>query len=177
MLQTLPIALYTTEQARELDQIAIQERNIPGIKLMKSAGRAVFDQINHRWPGSPITVFCGAGNNGGDGYIVAALAAARQLPTQIIQFAPPEKLMGDARTAYEYALSAGITMTPFSDCLNLQVGVIVDALLGTGFVGTGIGSQVREPYAQAIRLINHSGMPVVAVDIPSGLNGNTGAAA
>lgn len=177
MLQTLPIALYTTEQARELDQIAIQERNILGIKLMKSAGRAVFDQINHRWPGSPITVFCGAGNNGGDGYIVAALAAARQLPTQIIQFAPPEKLMGDARTAYEYALSAGITMTPFSDCLNLQVGVIVDALLGTGFVGTGIGSQVREPYAQAIRLINYSGMPVVAVDIPSGLNGNTGAAA
>ena len=177
MLQSLPTALYTAEQVRELDRIAIQERAIPGIKLMKRAGRAVFHEINHRWPGAPVTVFCGAGNNGGDGYIVAALAAERQLPVQLIQLASPDKLTGDAHTAYEYALSVGVPMTPFTDCLELQVGVIVDAMLGTGLVSAGLGGQVREPYAQAIRLINHSGLPVVAADIPSGLCSNTGAVA
>jgi len=182
MPDTLPTALYTAEQVRELDRIAIEDFGIPGIKLMKRAGRAVFEAINYRWPGSPITVFCGAGNNGGDGYIVAAFAAQNQLPVQLIQLAPMEKLAGDALTAYQYAQSAGVPMTPFTDCLDLQVGVIVDALLGTGFVrarasNSGVESQVREPFAQAIRLMNHSKLPVVAADIPSGLCSNTGAAA
>jgi len=169
---SLPVALYTAQQVRELDRIAIQDRGIPGIKLMKAAGRTVFDEIDHRWPGAPITVFCGAGNNGGDGYIVAALALENRVPVELIQVAPPEKLSGDGRTAYEYAQSVGVPMVPFSDCLDLQVGVIVDALLGTGLSG-----EVREPFAQAIRLINHSGLPVVAVDMPSGLSSDTGAAA
>lgn len=182
MPDSLPTALYTAEQVRELDRIAIEDCGIPGIKLMKRAGRAVFEEINYRWPGSPITVFCGAGNNGGDGYIVAALAAQNKLPVQLIQLAPMEKLTGDALTAYQYAQSEGVPMTSFTDCLDLQVGVIVDALLGTGFVSargsnTGNESQVREPFAQAIRLMNHSGLPVVAADIPSGLCSNTGVAA
>lgn len=179
--QSLPTALYTAEQVRELDRIAIKERGIPGIKLMKRAGRAIFDVINHYWPGSPITVFCGAGNNGGDGYIVAALAAQNLIPVQLVQVAPADKLSGDALTAYQYAQSSGVPMipfgVPFSDCLEIPVGVIVDALLGTGFVSTGSGSQVREPFAQAIRLINHSELPVIAADIPSGLGSNTGIAA
>jgi NAD(P)H-hydrate epimerase len=175
--QSLPIALYTAVQVRELDRIAIEERGIPGIKLMKRAGRAIFDVINHYWPGSPITVFCGAGNNGGDGYIVAALAAQNLIPVQLVQLAPAEKLSGDALTAYQYAQSSGVPMVSFSDCLEIPVGVIVDALLGTGFVSTGSGSQVREPFAQAIRLINHSELPVIAADIPSGLDSNTGVAA
>ena len=182
MPDSLPTALYTAEQVRELDRIAIEDCGIPGIKLMKRAGRAVFEAINYRWPGSPITVFCGAGNNGGDGYIVAALAAQNQLPVQLIQLAPMEKLTGDALTAYQYAQSAGVSMAPFTDCLELQMGVIVDALLGTGFVSAGASnsgaqSQIREPFAQAIRLMNHSGLPVVAADIPSGLCSNTGTAA
>ncbi|MCL4129049.1 UNVERIFIED_CONTAM: hypothetical protein GTU68_005403 [Idotea baltica] len=139
---------------------------------MKRAGRAVFEAINYRWPGSPITVFCGAGNNGGDGYIVAALAAQNQLPVQLIQLAPMEKLTGDALTAYQYAQSAGVSMAPFTDCLELQMGVIVDALLGTGFVSVGASNS-----GAAIRLMNHSGLPVVAADIPSGLCSNTGTAA
>jgi len=177
MNESLPIALYTAKQVRELDRIAIEGRGICGIKLMKRAGRAVFEAINYRWPGSSITVFCGAGNNGGDGYIVAALAAQSQLPVQLIQLAPMEKLTGDALVAYQYAQSAGVAMTPFTDCLELQVGVIVDALLGTGFVSGGTEGQIREPFAQAIRLINHSGLPVVAADVPSGLCSNTGSAA
>jgi len=176
MPHSLPSALYTAEQVRELDRIAIQERGMPGIQLMKKAGRAVYHQINRRWPGLPVTVFCGAGNNGGDGYIVAGLAAQNRVPVQIVQVAAPEKLTGDAHRAYEYAVAAGVPMVPFSDCLDLQTdsraGVVVDALLGTGLRG-----EVREPYAQAIRVINASELPVLAVDIPSGLSSDTGAAA
>lgn len=176
MPHSLPSALYTAEQVRELDRIAIQERGVPGIQLMKKAGRAVYHQINRRWPGLPVTVFCGAGNNGGDGYIVAALAAQNRIPVQIVQVAAPEKLTGDAHRAYEYAVAAGVSMVPFSDCLDLltdsRAGVVVDALLGTGLRG-----EVREPYAQAIRVINASELPVLAVDIPSGLSSDTGAAA
>jgi NAD(P)H-hydrate epimerase len=179
MSQTLPSALYTAEQVRELDRIAIEDFGVPGIVLMKAAGRAIFKEINQRWPGAPVTVFCGSGNNGGDGYIAAALAQERGLPVQLIQLAASEKLTGDAKAAYEYALAAGVPMRPFSDCLDLPVGIIVDALLGTGFVadGDGLQPEVREPFAQAIRLINASGMPVVSADIPSGLCSNTGTAA
>ncbi len=168
---SLPRKLYTAEQTRELDRIAIEEWGIPGIRLMKSAGRVVFEQISERWPGSPLIIFCGAGNNGGDGYIVAALAAAKGLQVQLLQLAPPEKLRGDALKAFQFAETAGVEMVPFAECISLQTGVIVDAMLGTGFSGA-----VREPTAQAIHLINRSGLPVVAVDIPSGLSSDTGAA-
>ena len=166
-----PSRLYTVEQTRELDRVAIENFGIAGIRLMKRAGRAAFAQICDRWPGAPLTVFCGAGNNGGDGYVIAALAAEQGLDVQLVQVAPAEKLSGDAKTAYTYAIEAGVPMVPFSDCLSLQTGVLVDAMLGTGFSGG-----LREPYAQAIRLINHSGLPVLSADIPSGLCGNTGAA-
>jgi len=171
MLHQLPISLYTAQQVRELDRIAIQDCGIPGIKLMKRAGYAVFQQLISRWPGAPITVFCGAGNNGGDGYIVAALAAESCLPVEVVQVAPADKLSGDARKAYDYAVQAGVDMRPFTDCLELQSGVLVDAMLGTGLSGA-----VREPFAQAIRLMNHSGLPVVAVDTPSGLSSDIGVA-
>jgi NAD(P)H-hydrate epimerase len=102
---------------------------------------------------------------------VAGLAAEARLTVRAVQVGLPDKLHGDARTAFQYACDAGVSMVPFSDSLDLSAGVVVDALLGTGFSG-----EVREPYAQAIRLINHSGLPVVAVDIPSGLSADTGAA-
>ena len=164
-------ALYTAKETRELDRIAIEDRGIAGIRLMKRAGKATFNALVARWPGSPVTVFCGAGNNGGDGYVIAALAAEQGVAVQVVQVAPAEKLKGDAKTAYQYAQAAGVPMVPFTECLDLQTGVLVDALLGTGFQGG-----VREPFAQAIRQINHSGLPVVAVDIPSGLHSDTGAA-
>ncbi|TNF01519.1 MAG: NAD(P)H-hydrate dehydratase [Gammaproteobacteria bacterium] len=172
MSHHLPVPLYTAHQVRELDRIAIQDCGIPGIKLMKRAGYAVFQQLISRWPGAPVTVLCGAGNNGGDGYIVAALAAESCLSVEVIQLAPAEKLRGDALLAYNYALQAGVSIKRFSDGMGLTTGVVVDALLGTGLTGP-----VREPFAQAISLINDSGLPVVSVDIPSGLCSDTGTAA
>lgn len=170
MLQPSPTPLYTAQQVRELDRIAIEEKNIPGIRLMKRAGRATLTALLGKWPTpEKITVYCGSGNNGGDGYIIAGLGLARQVPVEVIQVAPPERLTGDARLAYEFALREGVRITPVERAETPRQGVIVDALLGTGLRG-----EVRSPYAEVIDAINASGLPVVAVDIPSGLCADTG---
>lgn len=162
--------LYTARQVRELDRIAIEERGTPGIVLMKRAGRAAFDGLVRRWPRpGKITVYCGSGNNGGDGYVVAALAASRGIPVEVIQVAPAEKLTGSARQAWEFAVREGVTMTPLASSAAPAEGIIVDALLGTGLSG-----EVRQPYAQVIDTINQSALPVMAIDIPSGLCADSG---
>lgn len=171
----LPTALYTAAETRELDRLAIEEHGIAGIRLMKRAGRATFAALLARWPAPvQITVFCGSGNNAGDGYVIAALAAQRRIPVRVIQVGDSAKLGGDALSARDFAAREGVPILPFSDVAEDTAetagGVVVDALLGTGTQGA-----VREPYARAIAAINASGLPVVSVDIPSGLCADTGA--
>lgn len=164
----VPSALYTAAEVRTLDQAAIAS-GIPGIQLMKRAGRAAFDLLCERYPTCGlITVYCGSGNNAGDGYVVAALAAQRRLPVQVIQVGAIDKLSGDARQAYEFAVQEGVPM--LQPTVAPSEGVIVDALLGIGLSGA-----VKAPFATAIAQINASELPVMALDIPSGLNADTGA--
>lgn len=165
----LPTALYRAEQVRALDRCAIEEHNIAGIVLMKRAGRAAFEALLQRWPDpEQITVLCGAGNNAGDGYVIAALAAQRRVPVEVMYLSDPEKLKGDASLAYQFARREGVVMQPFAVPARCS-GIIVDALLGTGLSGV-----VRSNYQQAIEKINSSGLPVLAVDIPSGLCADSG---
>ncbi len=166
--------LYTANAVRELDRRAIEEEGIPGIVLMKRAGREAFEALLSRWPvPEKITVFCGGGNNGGDGYIIAGLAQQALIPVEIIQLVEARKLSGDAHRAWAFAKAAGVVMQSWegyrSSKAELIDGVIVDALLGTGISG-----EVRRDYRAAIALINQSGLPVLAVDIPSGLCSDTG---
>lgn len=164
-------ALYSTAQVYALDAAAIAS-GIPGIQLMKRAGRAAFDLLMERFP-SPelITVYCGTGKNGGDGYVLAALAAQRLIPVQVIQLTPGDTLTGEARAAYDFAVQERVLIVPFADASAPSTGVIVDALLGIGLQG-----EVRPTFAAAIAQINNAGLPVLAIDIPSGLNGDSGAA-
>lgn len=165
-------ALYTAAQAYALDAAAIAA-GTPSIQLMKRAARTAFQHLLERF-GEPalISVYCGAGNNGGDGYVLAGLAAQRRLPVQIIQLTPPDKLKGDAHQAYEFALQEAVPMLAFDPAKAPAEGVIVDALLGIGLQG-----EPRGEFVAAINQINQAGLPVVALDIPSGLNGDTGAVA
>ncbi|GAB1261693.1 NAD(P)H-hydrate dehydratase [Aurantivibrio plasticivorans] len=167
----LPVVAYTAAQVRELDRIAIEEFAVPGIVLMKRAGRAAFEQILAYWPKpEAITVFCGVGNNAGDGYIIAGLAAQQNFNVRVVTVAETDKLTGDARLAFEFAKQASVPIESFSDDTSLDgFGVVVDALLGTGLNG-----EVRSRYQQAIELINRGQQPVLAVDIPSGLCADTG---
>lgn len=169
-MQSLPIDLYRTDQVRELDRLAIQEWGIPGFELMSRAGYEVFQRIRHKWPDTQtLAVFCGAGNNAGDGYIVARLALEAGLQVHVYSVVEPKTLKGDAHTAYQrYMDSSGLVISFQGEEMS-SVDVIVDALLGTG-----LDRPVTGFYASAIQSINNSTAHVVAVDNPSGLNANTG---
>lgn len=164
--------LYTAEQVRRLDACAIDGHGIPGIELMQKAGRATLEAARKRFPGARrYQVFCGSGNNGGDGYIVARLAREAGLDATVCALRDPADLKGDAQTAATLWLEAGGTVTPWPENSLSGCDLVFDALLGTGLD--------REPageYAVAVERINGSAKPVVAVDIPSGLHADTGVA-
>ena len=164
-----PNKVYTAAEARALDRAAIAG-GIAGIVLMKRAGRAVFDEARRRWPvAHGITIFCGAGNNAGDGYIVAGLASEAGLDVQVLQVGDAAKLKGDAATARDWARSVGVSTHAFAEDAAIAGDVVVDALLGTGAAGA-----VRPAYAAAIEAINAHAAPTVAVDLPSGIAADTG---
>ncbi len=163
-------SLYTCEQTRKIDQLAIQEGKIPGVVLMKRAGRAAFELIKGRWPGRRLIVFCGGGNNGGDGYIVAALAKQQHIEVEVFSTVPLDQLSGDALKAKDFAVQEGVVIQAVADAqLDIENTVIVDGILGTGFNG-----ELRDTLRGMCQRINHSKSPVVALDIPSGLEGDTG---
>lgn len=163
-------ALYTAAQTRALDSCAINEHGIPGITLMARAADAAYACLLGNWPRPEcVQVLCGTGNNGGDGYLVADLAHKRGIKTTVIQLGDPDKISGDARLARDQALANGVEVVPFEDAAVLPIGVVVDALLGTG-----LGGDVRGDYAEAIGEINAAGTPVLAIDIPSGLCADSG---
>lgn len=164
--------LYTAAETYALDATAIAN-GIPSIQLMKRAGRAAYELLLERFPApAQITVYCGGGKNGGDGYILAALAAQRLFPVRVIQLTAAEHLTGETRQAYEFAMQEGVSIQPFGAAQAPIEGVIVDALLGIG-----LRDVPKAEFAAAIDQINASGLPVLALDIPSGLNADTGAVA
>ncbi|MGZ8944513.1 MAG: NAD(P)H-hydrate dehydratase [Methylococcaceae bacterium] len=169
-MQKLPITLYRTAQVRELDRIAIQERGISGFELMSRAGYEVFQCFRNKWPNTrSVAVFCGTGNNAGDGYIIAGLALEAGLKVSVYSLANPDNIKGDALTAYRSYVQANGTIVLFQGDESIDADVIVDALLGTG-----LDRPVTGLYALAIQVINKSSAYVVAVDSPSGLNADTG---
>lgn len=162
--------LYTASQTRELDHCAIRDHGIPGIALMSRAARAAFECLLEIWPEpEQVQVWCGTGNNGGDGFLIADLAHKRGFATTVLQVGDPAKIGGDALLARQQAVANGVRIEAFGDAPLEVAGVVVDALLGTG-----LGGDVRGDYRKAIEAINGSGAPVLAVDIPSGLCSDTG---
>ncbi|MDD2724475.1 MAG: NAD(P)H-hydrate dehydratase [Methylovulum sp.] len=169
-MQTLPTTLYSTAQIHELEDRAIYQCGISGFELMIRAGTEVFRYLRERWQNTKsIAVFCGAGNNAGDGYIVAELALSFGFGVQVYTLVNPDALMGDAAKAYKKYLAARGTVLPFRSELSIRADVVVDALFGVG-----LNRPVAGDYLTAIRMINRSPAHVIAVDMPSGLNANTG---
>jgi hydroxyethylthiazole kinase-like uncharacterized protein yjeF len=166
----LPSALYRASQVRELDRIAIEDLGIPGYTLMGRAGEAAYRLIRARWPEArDLTVVCGLGNNAGDGYVVARLAARDALQVRVVQIGDAGRLRGDALTARRDAEAAGVASAPFQGEGRFNAGVIVDAVFGTG-----LDREVTGEWRDAILAINASACPVLAVDIPSGIAADTG---
>ena len=167
--------VYSGGETRALDRRAIDECGIAGFVLMHRAGIAAFRHLRQRWPEAQrITVVCGAGNNAGDGYIVAGAAAAAGLEVQVVQVGDPARIAGDASKALEFARERlADPDIARAACASWQADgdVVVDALLGTGAKG-----EVRPAFQRAIRQVNASELPVLALDLPSGIDADTGAA-
>ena len=166
MQNSLPIQIYASNQVRELDRLAIDEYGISGIVLMRRAAEKAFGVLFEYWPDAvSVGVYCGSGNNAGDGFIIAGLLADRGIQTKVVVVGDPEKLGPDAAEALDFCRQRSVQ---FCDAA-LDCNVIVDALLGTGLSG-----EVRPDYAKVIESINQAGKPVLAVDVPSGLSADTG---
>lgn len=172
-------ATLTRAQVREVDRIAIEELRIPGIVLMENAGRGAAHFILHEASeGGLVSVVCGGGNNGGDGFVIARHLANAGQRVEIYSAVAPSKLTGDAATNCQIVSRMGLEWVPFDSVERIesasgrlhQSEVIVDAILGTGFSGN-----LRSPLDSAIDAINASpSSEIVAVDLPSGLDCDTG---
>ncbi|MGH8583550.1 MAG: NAD(P)H-hydrate dehydratase [Gammaproteobacteria bacterium] len=168
--EPLPRALYRAQQVRELDRAAIEDHGIPGLTLMERAGCCAFQVLRERWPHARrMAVFCGLGNNGGDGYVLARLAHAAGLEPTLVQLGDPARIRGDARTMRERLTGVAITVQALQEFQLGQHDLLVDGLLGTG-----LDRPVEGELAAAIDCIHRSGLPVFALDIPSGLHADTG---
>ncbi len=169
-MHPLPTTLYNTAQIQELEHRVIYQRGVSGFELMTKAGYAVFEYLHEKWrDAKSVVVFCGGGNNGGDGYIVAALARSAGLSVEVYTLVNPQMLKGDAQTAYQKYSATHGEPTPFHGGLQANADIIVDALFGTG-----LDRAVTGDYLAAIERINRSPAYTVSIDIPSGLNANTG---
>jgi NAD(P)H-hydrate epimerase len=181
----------TREQSRLVDRIAIERYGIPGIVLMENSGRGVVDVLLEidpelcRWRGLPpaVAILCGKGNNAGDGFVVARHLSIRDVAATAVLLGSPHELTGDALTNYEILARTGAPLVNLSATdphelpalLDGHAGGatwLVDALLGTGAVGAP-----REPFRTAIAWMNAHGARRLAIDLPSGLDCDTGAAA
>ncbi|MCC5868099.1 MAG: NAD(P)H-hydrate dehydratase [Gammaproteobacteria bacterium] len=175
-MPALPTALYTAAQVRALDRHAIEVLGVPGYELMNRAAQAALVALRARFPTARrLRIWCGAGNNAGDGYVLARLAQAAGLAVEVVAVTAPERLAGDAATAWRDWCAASPERlshaAPAASDGVVNVDLEVDALLGTG-----LDRPVEGAMAAAVRQINDSPAPVVALDIPSGLSADSGAA-
>src|SRR6185437_2823314 len=164
-----PRWLYSVAQVRTLDAQAIAA-GTSADALMRRAGEAALRVLRSRWPRAlSVRVVAGGGNNGGDGYVLARFAQAAGLAASVLAATPPEALRGEARSACEEFRASGGPIEPYSAEALADAEVVVDALLGTG-----LAHSVRPAQAQIIREMNECARPLLALDIPSGLNGDSG---
>ena len=175
--------LVTAREMQEMDRQAIEAHGIPGLELMENAGRGATDVLLDQFAGrikSGVGIVCGKGNNGGDGFVIARYLADRRIDVTVYLLAAAAKVKGDAAANLKRlaALKIPVIEIPDEDSFSRvksdlsRFGLLVDAILGTGLT-----SDVRGYFKTVINFINslnRRGIPVFAVDMPSGLNSDTG---
>ncbi|MBN1817719.1 MAG: NAD(P)H-hydrate epimerase [Sedimentisphaerales bacterium] len=177
--EALPI--MDCRQVRDFDSWAIQTMGIPGVVLMENAGRAAAEWIIERLGGrknSLVAIFCGIGNNGGDGFVIARHLANVGMEVRIFICGDSSRIKGDARINLDIIRRIGLWVQELDVIDSARMdqvvkkesyALIVDALFGTGLTGP-----VRNGYDRLIEALNAQAAPIVSVDIPSGLDCDTG---
>ena len=168
----------SAEESRNVDWLAKSQGHIMGIVLMENAGRGIAEILLAEKPKGKVVICCGRGNNGGDGFVIARHLNAAGVDVQVLLFANPKELMGDACMNHAIIAHSDIPMkvltSPSAEDLKSifkDAVWVVDALVGTGQKGI-----LRSPFDIVVRQINESGVKVLAVDLPSGLDADTGIA-
>lgn len=166
------------EQVRTIDRRAIEEYGIPGVVLMENAGHGTADLLQHLGIHGTVIVCCGKGNNGGDGFVIARHLDGARVPVRVLLFGQPNTLTGDAAANHRILVASGVPLTVYADpTVDVETvrgqladaDWVVDALFGTGLRGP-----VKTPFDCVIQAMNESGKHMLAVDIPSGLDCDTG---
>ncbi len=169
------------DEIREIDRKAIEEYEIPGIILMENAGRNVAEEVLKMLPGTDmarVAIFCGKGNNGGDGFVIARHLYNNGVDVSVYLTTEVSRVLsdGDASTNLKILLNMNLEIKELQEEHIVEIGkelheynVMVDAIFGTGLRG-----EVREPVRTLITKINEANIPVVSVDIPSGLSCDNG---
>jgi NAD(P)H-hydrate epimerase len=166
------------DEVRDLDRRAIEDFGLPGVVLMENAGRGAAEVLLRLGAGGRVLICCGKGNNGGDGYVIARHLDNQHVPVRVLLFARPEDLTGDAAVHYRVIARSGLDVevhagnTVDEAAIDRELAAaewVVDALFGTGLTGA-----IRPPLDRVITAINGSRARVLAVDIPSGLDADTG---
>ena len=162
-------------QVREIDKRSIEHYHIPGIVLMENASRAVADHIHEMYgiPRRTVLILCGGGNNGGDGLAVARHLHNRGTQVQIVLAADPTRYKGDALLNWMIveAMSLPVVML---DAARKRVAACEIDLFVDGLFGTGLTQSPRAPFNQFVELVESTALPVVSIDLPSGLDCDTG---
>lgn len=162
------------DQVRELDRRALDEYGVPGVVLMENAGRGAAEVLLRLGARGPVVVCCGKGNNGGDGFVIARHLDNHGVAVRVLLFAPPESLAGDAALNYQIVARSGLPLAVRAGAAGMETELaaaewVVDALFGTGLTGP-----LRAPFDRIVAAVNTSGLPVLALDLPSGLDADTG---
>jgi NAD(P)H-hydrate epimerase len=168
----------TRQQLRDLDRLAVAEFGMPAEVLMENAGRSAAELLLALGAAGRVVICCGKGNNGGDGFVVARHLDLKSVPLEVLLLAKPDDLRGEAKINFTIIDRAGVPVQIVLDIdpqdLDRKFATadwIVDALYGTGFSGSLLASM-----AEVVNRMNASGRPVLAIDIPSGLDCDTGIA-
>jgi NAD(P)H-hydrate epimerase len=163
------------EQSRKIDRRAIEEFGIPSIVLMENAGRGAVDVVEQIGIDGPVDILCGKGNNAGDGFVIARHLDLRGHKCRVLLLSPPDELRGDAAINFTILAKTGVSVVEFGAATlaalvaDTDADWIVDALLGTGAQG-----DPRPPLSLAVDWMNGQKAKRLAVDIPSGLDCDTG---
>ncbi|MFW2534514.1 MULTISPECIES: NAD(P)H-hydrate dehydratase [unclassified Legionella] len=169
-MTTSKVALYQAKHIRLCEEMATNDLGLSEDELMVRAGTSAFSTLSMLYPTvRTLAIFCGSGNNAGDGYVLARLAHKKGYSVVVNQHKTIEDLLPPAARAAAAAIAAGVSCQCLDDAIDPEAELIVDALLGIGLQG-----DVHGPIATAITQINDSGLPVLALDVPSGLNADTG---
>ena len=166
----------TISEMREMDKRAITEFGIKEILLMENAGESVYYLIREKIgiEGKKFLFFCGSGNNGGDGFVAARKIYTSGGKVKIFTFSPLKKFKGSARTNSLIARKIGIEINKIKNIKEVEKAILHSDVIVDGIFGTGLSRDIGGIYKEVIDIINNSGKTVVSIDIPSGINGNTG---